>query len=117
MADERQYKARVDRAKAANSIKFQTLNNKDIESDSKETTRNVEKSTFDIVKPEKNEKNQTKNIEKTDKNKNDIIDEEAIRIEVPYNECLSYGRPPKYMIEKGIAYLFKKALNIQVIFE
>lgn len=121
MADnKKQYRARVDRAKAANNAKFQNLN-KDLESGSKESTKNIEKTTFDVVKPEKNEKILKKNekniTEKIDKTNLMTIDEDAIQIEVPDNECLSYGRPPKYMIEKGISYIFKKALNIQVIYE
>jgi len=105
MADERQqYKARVERAKAANVAKLQTsTKTNEAESSSDEKLASTEEK-YEIQDKKKGKKRE--NIDNAD----------VIKIEVP-DECLSYGRPPKYLMEKGIAYAFKKLLNVRIIFE
>tara|TARA_B100000482_G_scaffold190123_1_gene172779 strand:- start:1558 stop:1932 length:375 start_codon:yes stop_codon:yes gene_type:complete len=124
MSDEKQqYRARVERAKAANIAKLQSYKNSDIESGTKELIETMEQNSISRGKVDTN--SQAEKIKKITAEKEsekipeniDVVEEASVRIQVPNEECLSYGRPPKYVIERGIAYAFKKALNVRVIFE
>ena len=65
---------------------------------------------------ERLERARISNEKKKNENRNNIED---IKLDIleENTEGVVYGRPAKYQIEKGIAYVIKKTLKLNVVFD